>query len=92
VNLTVGYSTAISLRLIQLTAGLSTSVSVSMGDGSPLWNFTTMVGQTFNFTYNYTTAGTFTIAVTANIANASFRVVNNNITVYVAPAPVYPCK
>jgi hypothetical protein len=79
------------LRLSQLTAGPQTNFTVSFGDGITFSNLTLNVETNLTFSYTYMTPGTFKIFATP-IVNASYTVINNNITVNAAIPPVYTSK
>jgi hypothetical protein len=92
-KLNIWSDTLIQLRLVQVSAGPCSNVSVSFGDGLPPQNYTVMIGVSVNFTYNYTYGGLYVIAVTSmplGLPNASITV--NTITVNVTGPPVYAGK
>jgi hypothetical protein len=92
-NFTVNASIPFTITVNQWTAGPQSTVTVSFGDGSATQSFNLM-SSSVNITYNYTTAGTYTI--TANPVLTSLTGVNvtmsNTLTVVVLPPPVYRRK
>ena len=92
VNTTAGVT--LTCQLIQVTAGPSSSVVVSFGDGSVNQTFSSIVVSTpVNISHNYTTAGTFTISVAVTLTGLTgVNTTVNTITAYVAGPPVYPSK
>jgi hypothetical protein len=91
-NTTAGLNTTI--RVYQMTAGPQSTVVVSFGDGSANQTVSSlMIGQPQNVSHIYTTSGTFTISATATTAGTTgVNTTLNQMTAYVAPAPVYSCK
>jgi hypothetical protein len=90
-NTTAGLMTTVQLN--KLTPGAATSVNVSFGDGSSvvISNLNSS-SPLFNVSHNYTQVGKFYIVATPIGLNTSYTVVNNNMTVNVAAAPIYTCK
>jgi hypothetical protein len=86
-NLTVTQGTAFSLRLSQLTAGPSSTVSVCMGDGSTNQSFTLTATSYATMSYTYSTGGTYTIVATpsnglpANVTTS----INTILVIVLAP-------
>jgi PKD repeat protein len=76
-----------SLRLSQLTAGPSSTVSVCMGDGSSNQSFTLTAMSYANMNYTYTTAGTYTIVVTPSTSLPGNVTTSINKIVVIVLAP-----
>jgi hypothetical protein len=95
-NINIPLGTAINLRLVQMTAGPLSNLTVSFGDGSPDQAFYSIVVNTsLNLTYNYTTSGVYKIAATAVttcLANVTYSFTVDPMTVNVINSDFYPSK
>jgi hypothetical protein len=90
-NFTVNASTAFTITVNQWTAGPQSTVTVSFGDGSATQSFNLM-SSSVSITYNYTTAGTYTITATPVLTSLTGVniTMSNTLTAVVLALPIYP--